>query len=133
MAMRLTTRGNEGWSVGIPRRRSDGPGMTYGSIPFFPHRRNRDGTFNSICLTCLATVAANKSEDELKELDKHHVCSKIRKPKIGDRIAIPNHALVFFFKKVNSEDQTVDAQVAGVVARIEENVPWSNLTFIDPE
>jgi hypothetical protein len=105
--------------------------MTYRSIPFFPHRRNRDGTLNSICLVCLATVASQKAEDELKELDKRHVCREIRKPKIGDRVAIPNHALVFFIKRVNDKDQTVDAQAASEVVRTERNVPWRNLTFID--
>lgn len=105
--------------------------MMYGSIPFFPHRRNRDGTFNSICLICLATVASDKTVEELRELDKQHVCGEIRKPKIGDRIAIPNHALVFFITKVNDKDQTVDAQVASEVVRTENKVPWRNLTFID--
>lgn len=49
--------------------------MTYRSAPFFPHRRNPDGTFNSICLCCLETVASHKTDEELKELDKQHVCS----------------------------------------------------------
>jgi hypothetical protein len=48
--------------------------MTYRSAPFFPHRRNPDGTFNSICLTCFATIASYKTEEELKELDESHVC-----------------------------------------------------------
>jgi hypothetical protein len=42
---------------------------------FYPHRRNRNGSFDSICLTCLATVAAGKSEPELVELEKVHVCN----------------------------------------------------------
>jgi len=49
--------------------------MTYRSAPFFPHRRNPDGTLNSICLSCLETIASHKTEEELKELDKQHVCS----------------------------------------------------------
>jgi hypothetical protein len=49
--------------------------MTYRSAPFFPHRRNPDGTFNSICLSCLETIAAHKTEEELKDLDKQHVCN----------------------------------------------------------
>ena len=52
--------------------------MTYRSAPFFPHRRNPDGTFNSICLSCLETIAAHKTEEELKELDKDmYVASKL--------------------------------------------------------
>jgi hypothetical protein len=50
--------------------------MTYRPAPFFPHRRNPDGTLNSICLSCLETIAAHKTEGELKELDKEHVCSR---------------------------------------------------------
>jgi hypothetical protein len=42
---------------------------------FYPHRRNRDGSFDSICLICLATVAAGKSELDLVELEKVHVCN----------------------------------------------------------
>jgi hypothetical protein len=42
--------------------------------PFFPHRKNKDGTFDSICLKCLATVVRTKSESELEQHDKRHVC-----------------------------------------------------------
>jgi hypothetical protein len=42
--------------------------------PFFPHRRNSDETYNSICLTCLETVASYKAEEELEKLDAMHVC-----------------------------------------------------------
>ena len=48
--------------------------MTQQRAPFFPHRRNPDGTYNSICLTCLEMVALNKTEVELKKLDERHVC-----------------------------------------------------------
>jgi hypothetical protein len=48
--------------------------MTYQTAPFFPHRRNLDGSYSSICLKCFATVAADKTQDELTELDKLHVC-----------------------------------------------------------
>jgi hypothetical protein len=57
---------------------------------------------------------------------------EIRKPKVGDRVAIPTHALVFFIKSVNEAKKTVDAEVASNVPRIEENIPWKILTFIDP-
>jgi len=56
---------------------------------------------------------------------------RIRKPKIGDRVAIPNHALVFFIKSVNEEEKTVDAEAASDVPRIEKDIPWKLLTFID--
>ena len=49
--------------------------MAYRMDVFYPQRRNRDGSFDSICLTCVATVAAGKSEPELVELEKVHVCN----------------------------------------------------------
>jgi hypothetical protein len=30
--------------------------------PFFPHRRNRDGSFDSICLKCLLTIGNARTE-----------------------------------------------------------------------
>jgi len=56
---------------------------------------------------------------------------EIRKPKVGDRVAIPAHALVFFIKNVNEEKKTVDAETASDVPRIEKEIPWKLLTFID--
>ena len=43
-------------------------------IVFYPHRRNRDGSFDSICLNCFATVATAYTEPELLEYDRRHVC-----------------------------------------------------------
>ena len=42
--------------------------------PFFPHRRNPNGSFDSICLSCLLTIAYHKTEDELVLAEKNHVC-----------------------------------------------------------
>ena len=56
---------------------------------------------------------------------------RIRKPKVGDRVAIPGHALVFFIKSVNEEERTVDAETASDVPHVEKSVPWKLLTFID--
>jgi len=42
-------------------------------IVFYPHRRNRDGSFDSICLTCFATVAHKDTEAELLPLDSLHI------------------------------------------------------------
>ena len=50
-------------------------------IVFFPHRRNKDGSFDSICLSCLATVARTNTEAELAEHDRSHICTRLR-PKI---------------------------------------------------
>jgi hypothetical protein len=40
----------------------------------YPRRRNPDGSSDSICLTCFATIVNSKSEDELAEHEKAHVC-----------------------------------------------------------
>ncbi len=42
--------------------------------PTFPHRRNRDGTFDSICSQCFSTVATEGTEAELKKAEEDHVC-----------------------------------------------------------
>jgi hypothetical protein len=43
-------------------------------LTVYPHRRNRDGSFDSICPTCYATVARSKPEAELAEIDEAHIC-----------------------------------------------------------
>jgi hypothetical protein len=43
-------------------------------IAFYPHRPNKDGSYDSICLNCLLTVASGKSEAELMKLDDKRVC-----------------------------------------------------------
>jgi hypothetical protein len=45
-------------------------------LPFYPHRQNRDGSFDSICLRCFATVANAKNVDELHTYEKDHVCDE---------------------------------------------------------
>jgi len=40
-----------------------------------PHRKNRDGSWDSICLTCFATVANTPEEHDLAEADRIHVCA----------------------------------------------------------
>ena len=56
---------------------------------------------------------------------------EIREPNVGDRVAIPKHAVVFFIKSVNVAKKTVDAEDASNVPRIEQNIPWNLLTFLD--
>jgi hypothetical protein len=43
--------------------------------PFFPHRRNRDGSFDSICLKCLLTIANARTDADLAKYEKYHVCN----------------------------------------------------------
>ena len=40
----------------------------------FPHRLNRDGSFDSICLKCFLTVANTVLETELKARENIHTC-----------------------------------------------------------
>jgi hypothetical protein len=54
----------------------------------------------------------------------------MRRPKVGDRVAIPNHAVVFIIKSVDEMRKTVEAQVALERTRLERDVPWKMLTFI---
>ena len=42
--------------------------------PSFPHRRNVDGSHDSICTVCLATVATVQREWELADCESTHVC-----------------------------------------------------------
>lgn len=40
----------------------------------FPHRRNPDGTFDSICTQCFVTVATEGTEAELQSAERSHAC-----------------------------------------------------------
>ncbi|HKF50276.1 MAG TPA: hypothetical protein VKB38_23140 [Terracidiphilus sp.] len=40
----------------------------------FTHRFNPDGTVDSICCDCFATVETANREEELKESEQGHVC-----------------------------------------------------------
>ena len=40
----------------------------------FAHRENRDGTFDSICRECFATVATTRHEPDLAKAERAHTC-----------------------------------------------------------
>ena len=40
----------------------------------FPHRLNKDGSYDSICSHCFMTVASHTSESELEPLEYDHQC-----------------------------------------------------------
>jgi hypothetical protein len=46
------------------------------SAPYdlFPHRRNGDGSFDSICTRCFQTIASRFSEVALAEAERLHTC-----------------------------------------------------------
>ena len=47
-----------------------------GTAPFepFPHRRNPDGSFDSICPKCFRTVATRRNEADLAQPERDHIC-----------------------------------------------------------
>lgn len=47
--------------------------MDQASTGQFVHRENRDGTYDSICRECFATVATAGKEERLAEAEKAHV------------------------------------------------------------
>jgi hypothetical protein len=44
----------------------------------FPHRHNLDGSFDSICTVCLATVATARLEEQLYREESAHICDLVR-------------------------------------------------------
>jgi hypothetical protein len=52
--------------------------MAHFSGPGFPHRRNPDGSYDSICTACLATVATAQREEQLYPRELSHVCDPLR-------------------------------------------------------
>src|SRR3982074_2536226 len=70
---------------------SSGDSMTFHTATLFPHRRNKDGSFNSICLQCFATIASHMTEEELQELDKHHVCEKSILSERGNHVSLSHN------------------------------------------
>ena len=39
----------------------------------FPHRRNEDGSFDSICHRCFRTIGREKEEEKLRAAELKHV------------------------------------------------------------
>jgi hypothetical protein len=42
----------------------------------YPHRHNPDETWDSICKKCFRTIANCKTESELADFEKAHVCNQ---------------------------------------------------------
>ena len=55
--------------------------MASGNNEEFVHRFNVDGTVDSICRQCFATVATARRESELLSQEDHHICE----PDVLDR------------------------------------------------
>lgn len=70
----------------------------------FPHRKNADGTYDSICNRCFATIATEHDQDDLLAQEAGHVCKeedllRIQQPevwlqeKFGTQPAVPAREL----------------------------------------
>jgi len=42
------------------------------------HRRNRDGTHDSLCTGCYMTIATVSEESHLRKIEDAHVCDPVR-------------------------------------------------------
>jgi hypothetical protein len=47
----------------------------FGHVPTFSRRRNPDGSFDSICKLCFATIASSNLEEELAIAEAKHECN----------------------------------------------------------
>jgi hypothetical protein len=56
---------------------------------------------------------------------------KMRTPRIGDRVAIPGHAVVFIVKSVDETSETVNLDKIVEPRRVEQGILWKMLTFIE--
>ena len=56
---------------------------------------------------------------------------KMRTPRIGDRVAIPGHAVVFIVKSVNETAETVALDKIVEPGWVERDVLWKMLTLIE--
>jgi hypothetical protein len=52
----------------------------------FPHRHNSDGSYDSICAECYATVAKVQSEGDLAEHESAHVCQPVDQYQASHRL-----------------------------------------------
>lgn len=49
--------------------------MEHQMSSYFVHRPNNDGSYDSICTSCFATVASVRDEAELTQLEHGHICN----------------------------------------------------------
>jgi hypothetical protein len=54
--------------------------MTSLVVSRFPHWRNSDGSFDSICAECMETVDIQSSEEDLQHAEDRHICSEPETP-----------------------------------------------------
>jgi hypothetical protein len=57
----------------------------------FAHQDNRDGTHDSICMECLASITTVGSESELSQHESVHVCDPVNLHRMNrDRTPLPD-------------------------------------------
>ena len=49
----------------------------------FTHRHNKDGTHDSICFACLATIVSVRDENDLLRYEATHICDPVRLHQLG--------------------------------------------------
>jgi hypothetical protein len=49
-------------------------GSAFAESAHFPHRRNSDGTVDSICPRCFVTIGTSTCESDLPAIEAAHVC-----------------------------------------------------------
>jgi hypothetical protein len=52
--------------------------MTGQSVRTFPHRKNPDGTWDSICSDCFRTIARVKDPSDLELFERDHDCAQFK-------------------------------------------------------
>jgi hypothetical protein len=50
--------------------------MAHYARAHFPHRHNPDGSFDSICIECLQTIATRIEEVDLAQQESVHICDE---------------------------------------------------------
>jgi len=68
----VSTRGSRAANMALRRERS--AMFTPDTRKDFAHRLNSDGTADSICLYCFATIATTPRESELERAERSHFC-----------------------------------------------------------
>jgi hypothetical protein len=58
----------------------------------FQHRRNRNGTYDSICLDCFTTIATAKRKTNLYRHESTHVCDPVYRITQGRTLSPPYSA-----------------------------------------
>jgi hypothetical protein len=55
----------------------------------------------------------------------------MRTPKVGDRVALPKHAVIFIVRRVDESKKTIDAAMLVDPDRIEKDISWVGITLLD--